>query len=125
MIGAVLVLLTALFMRHRLETRGLAARIAEQIKSHGLEIDANALKQHSYDKNASVRSLMGGEDMTAAVEASKAAGFSSDIDRRGEVYCLLAELGGGEVLTVFVVDEEVELAFIQTAEKTEVKPING
>ena len=62
--------------------------------------------------------------MEDAIAASQRAGFPSDTERQGEIYLLLAKLDDEHVLTVFVVDEAVELAFIQILGSDEVKAVN-
>ena len=45
--------------------------------------------------------------------------------REGELYLLLAQLDDEHILTVFVINEEVEFAFIQITESDEVLPVNA
>ena len=68
---------------------------------------------------------MEGIDMTDALAASLECGFPSDMLREGELYLLLAQLDDEHILTVFVIDEEVEFAFIQITESDEVLPVNA
>lgn len=125
LIAAGVLLIGALVWRVALEKTSLSSRIVRSLSQHGLTVDAADLYQHEHRRDTSIAEMMGGTDMTAAVDASLEAGFPSDTERTGEVYCLLAQLDGGKVLTVFVVDEEIELAFIQLPGSDEVLPISG
>ena len=63
--------------------------------------------------------------MADAIAVSLECGFPSDTERVGDVYLLLANMGDDErVLTVFVVNERIELAFIQTLGSDELLPAN-
>ena len=55
------------------------------------------------------------------VSAAKQAGFAADMDRRGEVSILLYQCEKG-VMTIYLIDGEIELCFIQT-QSGEVYPI--
>ena len=87
-------------------------------------ISSDELYQQSYAKASSIAEIMTGIDMEDAIAASRRAGFPSDAERQGEIYLLLAKLDDEHVLTVFVVDEAVELAFIQILGSDEVKAVN-
>lgn len=117
-------LIGALVWRVALESRSLSSRIVRSLSEHGLTVDAASLYQHEHRKDTSIAQMMEGTELSGAVAASKAAGFPADIDRAGEVYCILANMDSG-VLTLFVVDEEIELAFIQLPGSDEVIPITG
>ena len=63
--------------------------------------------------------------MTRAADVSRECGFDADIDKTGDVYVLLANLGDEQVLTVYVVDETIQLAFIQIPNSDSVLPISA
>ena len=88
-------------------------------------IEADELYKHNFAKNTSIRALVGDTDMTRAADASRECGFAADIDKTGDVYVLLANLGDGQVLTVYVVDETIQLAFIQIPNSDSVLPISA
>ena len=116
MLGAAgALLIAALVWSVLLGSNGFTARVERQLASHGVSVRAADLEQHSFKKQTSIRALLDGQDVSEAVEASLAAGFPSDIESTGDVICLIAPSQKG-VLTVYVVDDAVELAFIQTEE---------
>lgn len=118
-------LIGALVWRIVLEKNSLSSRIVRELAAHGLTVEAADLYQHEHRQGTTVAEMMADTDLTPAIEASRAAGFPSDVSRAGEVYCLLAGLADGTVLTVFVVDEEIELAFLQLPGEENVLPVNA
>lgn len=124
LIVALVLILIAAAIRIIVGSSGLADDVAKELKKHGCTISAEALYQQSYSKHSSISELMQNIDLSEIKSVSSAAGFSSDIDKEGEVYLLLAKLDDDNVLTVFVVDEKIELAFIQVLGSEEVFPVN-
>lgn len=125
LIAALVLIVIAAAIRIIVGSNGLADKVAEELKKHGCAISAEDLYQESYSKHSSIARLMNNIELSEVKSVSSAAGFPSDIDKEGEVYLLLAQLDDERVLTVFVVDERVELAFIQVLGKNEVFPVNG
>lgn len=119
---AAALMIAALVWRVMLEKNSLSSKIVRELSAHGMNIDAASLYQHDHRSSSSIRAMMDGTDMSAAVSASVSAGFPADIDKTGEVYCILSQLENG-VLTLFIVDETIELAFIQLPGSDEVRPI--
>ncbi len=62
----------------------------------------------------SIYALAEGEDLSEAVAASKVSGFASDIQKFGEVVLLLGQTENDDVVTVYIVNGEIELCFVQT-----------
>ena len=118
-------LIGALVWRIALEKTSLSSRIVRELAAHGLTVEAADLYQHEHRQATTIAEMMADTDLTPAVEASRAAGFPSDVSRAGEVYCLLAGLEDGKVLTLFIVDEEIELAFLQLPGSETVLPVNA
>ncbi len=124
LIVAGVLLIGALVWRIALEKTSLSSRIVRELAAHGLAVDAADLYQHEHRRDTTIAEMMADTRLEPVIEASLAAGFPSDVNRAGEVYCLLAGLDGGRVLTVFVVDEEIELAFVQIPGSEEVLPVD-
>jgi hypothetical protein len=122
LIAAGVLLVGAMIWSFFLNKGSIASRVARELSEKGCSVRAGELYQHEYRRDTSIREMMGETDLSPAVEASVKAGFPSDIDKKGEVYCLLAETDKG-VLTVFLVDERIELAFIQIPDSDEVLTI--
>lgn len=125
LICALVLIVIAVVLRIIVTADSLSGRIVREMKAHGCTVNADELSQQVYKKHASISSVMEGIDMTDALAASLECGFPSDMLREGELYLLLAQLDDEHILTVFVINEEVEFAFIQITESDEVLPINA
>lgn len=76
--------------------------------------------------DTSIREIMGGDDLSIPIAASRSAGFGADVDRLGDITVVLVDMGDDEhVLSAFVVDGSVELAFIQSIDTGEILPLGG
>ncbi|MCH5278416.1 MAG: hypothetical protein J1E60_01355 [Christensenellaceae bacterium] len=125
LIAAAILFVIAVVWRVIISANSFTNRIVKQLSEHGCVIDAGALYQERFVRNTSIAELMEDVDMANAVAASLECDFPSDTDLVGDVYLLLANMGDDEhVLTIFVVGEKVELAFIQTLGSDELLPVN-
>lgn len=124
LIAALVLIIIAVAIRIIVGSTGLADKVAEELKKHGCAVSAEDLYQESYSKHSSIAELMHDIELSEIQSVSSAAGFPSDINKEGEVYLLLAQLDSERVLTVFVLDEMVELAFIQVLGSDEIFPVN-
>lgn len=96
------------------------------LAQHGCNIEADELYKHNFaKKHLNSQAIVGDTDMTRAADVSRECGFDADIDKTGDVYVLLANLGDEQVLTVYVVDETIQLAFIQIPNSDSVLPISA
>ena len=59
--------------------------------------------------------------LDAAADASREAGFSADVNRRGNIVVMLCAVSDEEVITLIIIDGDVEFAFIQVAGTDEVR----
>ncbi len=123
LIVALIILVVAIGLRIITGNNSFSGEISAELKKHGCIINSDDLYQQSYAKQTSIAVMMEGIDLSKAIEVSKNSGFSSDIEKEGEVYLLLAQLDDENVLSVFIVDEAIELAFIQTLGSDEIKAI--
>lgn len=122
---AAALLIIALVWRFVLEKNSFSGSIVRSLAQHGCNIEADELYKHNFAKNTSIRALVGDTDMTHAADVSRECGFDAEIDKIGDVYVLLANLGDEQVLTVYVVDETIQLAFIQIPNSDSVLPISA
>ena len=112
---AAALLIIALAWRFFLEKNSFSGGIVRSLAQHGCNIEADELYKHNFAKNTSIRALVGDTDMTRAADVSRECGFDADIDKTGDVYVLL----------VYVVDETIQLAFIQIPNSDSVLPISA
>lgn len=99
--------------------------VAAQLNEHGYSLDNNDIYILGGEADSTIRQMLmrdeADEDISSVVEASIDSLFPSDIDKRGEITVLIAECDRG-VVTVYLIDGEIELCFIQT-EEGEVFPL--
>lgn len=113
---ALLLLLIAFFWNFSLNRSGAAAQLTRYLNSSfGYRLLATDLYAVDDWPDTSIRLLLPEDDLGAAVLASKESGFPSDIDRVGVVTMVVANTMEGEVITLFLVDQEIELGFSQQA----------
>ena len=104
---------------------GEHARLCSWINAHGYAVLPDDLYVAGAQQDATIQDLLPDVDMEQAVAASKQAGLPSDPQRRGDVALVLVALNEREVLTLFLVDDEVELGFVQAKNSTQVFPMGG
>ena len=89
------------------------------------ELNADDLYILGGKADSTIREVLDGSIDAAEAElmvsAAEQAGFAADMDRRGEVSILLYQCEKG-VMTIYLIDGEIELCFIQT-QSGEVYPI--
>lgn len=95
-------------------------RICRQINAFGYTFAPDDLYVAGTWENSSIRALLPEEELTSAIEASLRAGFPSDVDQVGAVALLLANPAADDAVTLFLVNNEIELAFVQTAGGAEI-----
>lgn len=113
LIAAGALLLLAIIWSFFTNETGELSRIARIINSYGYDIDIGDIYPADTQNDATIEEMLYGEDLTDIAEKSKEAGFPSDTKRRGDIVQLLIALDDNKVITLFIVDGDIELAFIQ------------
>ncbi|MEL7609572.1 MAG: hypothetical protein AAGU74_08710 [Bacillota bacterium] len=121
--AAIVLLCIAAALNYKLDNLGARSEIVNKINAFGYELDYADLYITGDTPSASIRTLMTDVPLEDAVEASRQCGFDGDVDRVGEVVVLLASISETEVITVFTVNGQIELCFIQILNSYEVKPL--
>ncbi|HWR24199.1 MAG TPA: hypothetical protein VN366_12055, partial [Feifaniaceae bacterium] len=67
--------------------------------------------------------LLSGAELDAAISASKETGFPSDVNKTGDVTLIMANAGGDDVITLYLVNGEIELAFVQVTGSDAIKAL--
>lgn len=121
---AAALLAAAIFLTLTAETDlGALKELCAEVNAFGYDFYPDDWYRAGGSANASILELTGEAGILEAVEASKKAGFPSDVYKRGDVALLLGETSGG-VVTAYVVNGTLELCFLQTA-GGELKPLGG
>ena len=120
---AIMLLCVAAALNYRTENLGPRAEICNRLAEYGYSLTFEDIYVTGESKNVTIRELLEDVDLSDAVSASEQAGFPSRIDLAGDVVVLLAALDSERVITVYVLDGEMELCFIQTLNSYEVEPL--
>ncbi|HOR12454.1 MAG TPA: hypothetical protein PKX46_00910 [Clostridia bacterium] len=120
---AAVLLAAGLLWNAALERNSESGRLIKTLKSYGYSLTRDELHPIGTWEEQSISALLSEVKLNKAVEASKAAGFSSDIERKGTVSLIMADAGGGSVLTLYLVNGEIELAFVQNPGSFDVLPL--
>ena len=104
---------------------GAGAALASKLNSYGYTLTADDLYPAGEWKDTSIKTLLSGAELGPAISASKQAGFPSDVDKTGTVTLVMANVGGDDVITIYLVNGEIELAFVQVTGTDAVKVLGS
>ncbi len=122
---ALALLLAALAWRLTLNSTGELSKIRRAINDHGYSVLEDTIYPAGYIEYGSIAEMLAGEDIDiqAAIDASKSAGFPSDVNKQGEATLILAAISDSEVITLFMINGEIEMGFIQALDGQGVSPL--
>ena len=115
LIAAGVLLVAAFLWNARLNSTSEGARLCRIVNEFGYALHPDDLYPTGAWNDTSIRALLPETELSDAVAASKSAGFPSDIDRAGQVTLVMANVGNDDVVTLYLVDREIELGFVQVA----------
>lgn len=121
---SVAILGLALFWWGRVEEQDPNRPLVELLQARGYQVESQQLYLVGSFPEQSIAQVLTGVDLEEAVAASLEGGFPSRIDAVGEVTLLLCALGNGDVITLFLLDGEAELCFIQPLDGGALKAID-
>ncbi|MEG1548545.1 MAG: hypothetical protein RR232_07365 [Clostridia bacterium] len=98
-------------------------KLATKLNAFGYSLYGDDLFVVGETKDTSISGLLANVDMTEAVEASRAAGFPSDVTANGDILLMLAELPERDVMTLYLRNGEIEMCFIQNLATQQVRSI--
>ncbi len=122
-IAALALIAVALLWNAALERNSESGKLIKMLKSHGYSLTQDELHPIGSWEGQSISALLSDVKLSNAVAASLDAGFSSNIERKGNVALIMAEAGGGGVITLYLVDGDIELAFVQKPGALDVEPL--
>jgi len=120
--GVLLILALALNMD--LQSSSPYNRVVEELRARGYTLVESDLYFVGSFEGQSIQSVLAGEELTEAVEASRQGGFHSDVEAKGEISVLLLTLENQDVITIFTRDGGIELCFIQRLGEDRLRPVN-
>ncbi len=97
--------------------------LVDTLNSYGYSLTSNDIFVAGETQDTTISELLAGIELADAVEASTEGGFPSDVNARGTVILMLAELDDRDVITVYLRDEKIELCFIQNILSQQVRPL--
>ena len=121
--AAAVLLAIAMTLNYRLEHLSERAKICNALAEYGYELGFDDIYVSGDTPDISIRELLEGIPLDAAVAASRAAGFPSDVDRIGDIVVLMAAISQDRVITIYTVDGQMELCFIQIVGSYEVEAL--
>lgn len=125
-LAAMLLLAVALFWNMMLNKFGEGARLARKLNAdYGYALQADDIYPAADWKDTTIRTLLPEQDLEVAVEASRSVGLPSDIDRKGHVALILANAKANIVITLYLLDGEIELGFLQEKGTDNVLPLGS
>lgn len=98
--------------------------VAALLRDRGYTVEVDQLYNAGSFPNQSIRGALEGIDLQQAVEASLAGGFPSRVEQIGDVELLLCAMQNQDVITIFLLDGEVELCFVQSLLRNTLKPLS-
>jgi len=101
---------------------GEQAKHCAFLQSYGYILDAEDLYFEGLGA-ADVRTALYGLPLDELIEVSKKASLPSDVDKQGEITLMLLALESTHVVTVYLVDGEPELGFVQVPGTDDVYPL--
>ena len=125
-ICAAVILAAAIIWNVSLNATGELTRLVKLLERYGYAVSTDELYPSGSADNATAAELFasGKSDaaiLDAAADASREAGFSADVNRRGNIVVMLCAVSDEEVITLIIIDGDVEFAFIQVAGTDEVR----
>ena len=125
LLASAAVLALALILWWGLEKQDPNRPVVEMLEARGYSLSGEQLYHGGSFTNQSIQQVLSGVSLEEAVAASQAGGFPSDVERAGEVTLLLCALGNGDVITLFLLDGQMELCFIQPIAGGSLKPLES
>lgn len=129
-ICAAVILAAAIIWNVSLNATGELTRLVKLLERYGYAVSTDELYPSGSADNTTAAELFASEAndgksdaeiLDAAADASREAGFSADVNRRGNIVVMLCAVSDEEVITLIIIDGDVEFAFIQVAGTDEVR----
>jgi len=93
---------------------GEQAHLCEQINAFGYHVIPEDLYVSDVSgEKVSIREALAGMDLSEVIDVSRQAGFSCDVDTVGQVVLVMVPIGEDQVITLYLLDEEIALGFVQ------------
>ncbi|MBE5784492.1 MAG: hypothetical protein E7330_01700 [Clostridiales bacterium] len=111
--AAALLLVFSLIWGGIIQKNDALSHLAKKLNAFGYALTGDDFYVYGEAQNTSVRALFPEEDLSDALACSLAAGFPSDLDKKGDILLLLAKVEEG-VIAAYLIDGSIEFCFIET-----------
>ncbi len=125
LIIAGLLVIGAILVQSQIDNNDEITKILTRLSGFGYYLSDESLYIQGDYPNMTIASMLQGIDLEEAVAASKKAGFPSRIDKQGDVVLILAATREQDVITLYMLDGEMELCFIQRPNSSKVAPLGA
>lgn len=123
LLAAAALLVGAVVLSMQIEKNNPFNEILALLSSYGYTADEEDIYVEGEYENTTIQSVLADVDLTQAVQASRSGGFPSRIEQTGDVVLILLAAQTGDIITLYYLDGEPELCFVQTAKTHTVKPL--
>ena len=120
---AALLVICAVLLNGAVSQQSPYKAAVEELTARGYTLSEDDLFDVGRFEDSTVAEVLAGQDLSQAVEASRAAGFPSDINARGNINMLLLTMENKDVITLFLRDGNIELCFVQRLDDSAVRPL--
>ncbi len=114
LIASAVVLALALLLWHGLPADHPYEGVTALLRDAGYTVEADQLYNAGSFPDQSIAGALSGISLDEAVAASRAGGFPSRVEQVGDVTLLLCALENQDVITIFLLNGEPELCFVQS-----------
>lgn len=113
LIASAVVLALALLLWQGLPAEHPYEHVAALLREAGYTVEAEQLYNAGSFPDQSIAGALSNVDLDEAVAASLSGGFPSRVEQVGDVALLLCALENQDVITIFLLNGEPELCFVQ------------
>ena len=120
---ALCLLMGAVLLKLYIDRNNPFDQIIAMLDAYGYTVREDELYVEGEYRQTTIQALFKDVELAQAVEASEAGGFPSRIDRKGDVVLLLLATRAEDIITLYYLDGQPELCFVQTVASHAVKPL--
>lgn len=122
---AALLIVAAIVLQFGIGESNERESILDMLASYGYRVSDDDLYIAGDYKNTSISELLPEAELQNAINASKQAGFPSDVQSRGDITLILIALQDNRVITLYFLNGETDLCFVQKPNSQDVEPLGG
>jgi len=98
--------------------------VAEELTRRGYTLADEDFYNAGSFPDTSIAAVLAGQELSAAVEASRQGGFPADVNAVGDITALLLTMENQDIITIFTRDGAIELCFVQRLGEEGLRPLS-